>query len=277
MQLSGRALETSAKSVSRVSITLLPRPIGPTANPRLRIDIPVASGWSVSRAKRLLDFTFALLALMVLAVPMLIIGLCVRLSSKGPALFVQSRAGRGGRSFRIYKFRSMTVARSGSKAPAITCHGDHRITGVGRWLRKLKLDELPQFYNVLRGDMSLVGPRPKLPQHMAIVNLPYRPGITGAATLAFRCEEKMLSYLDPGELDAFYKQRITPFKTRIDTRYMSRATVWSDLRLLAATALACMAPLRVRTAFRNQPERIMAFQSRQPAEDRMSESLGAIN
>jgi len=229
---------------------------------RARFESPTASDWSVSRTKRALDASVALLVLAVLALPMLVIGLCVRLGSKGPALFVQIRAGRGGRNFRIYKFRSMTLAGPGCKGPAITCSGDRRITGIGRWLRKLKLDELPQFYNVLRGEMSLVGPRPRLPQHAVTVNMPYRPGLTGAATLAFRREEEMLSHLHPSQLDRFYQFHITPLKTRLDTRYMCRATFWSDLRLLAATFLVCVAPLRAPGVFRNLQARAMDYQTR---------------
>jgi lipopolysaccharide/colanic/teichoic acid biosynthesis glycosyltransferase len=251
MQFSGQALESSAAFVPSHSISSFPVPVKDAAVSSTRYVNPTASDWSVSHSKRLLDFTVALLALAVLTLPMLAIGLCVRLGSKGPALFVQSRAGRGGRSFRIYKFRSMTMAKPGCKGPAITCRGDHRITGIGRWLRKLKLDELPQFYNVLRGDMSLVGPRPRLPQHVVTVNMPYRPGLTGAATLAFRREEEMLSHLEASQLDSFYRQHVTPLKTRLDTRYMCRATFWTDLRLLAATFLVCIAPLRAPAAFRN--------------------------
>jgi lipopolysaccharide/colanic/teichoic acid biosynthesis glycosyltransferase len=209
------------------------------------IENPPASAWSLSRSKRLLDILVASLVLLIFALPMLLIALCVRLSTHGPSIFAQYRVGRGGRIFCIYKFRSMTVTSAKCFGPWLTRDGDTRITGVGRWLRRLKLDELPQFYNVLRGEMSIVGPRPKLPQYAAILNMPYRPGITGAATLAFRYEEELLSKVHPDNLDQFYHRRIKPLKARMDASYMCRATFWSDMRVIAATFAACVAPGRI--------------------------------
>ncbi len=200
------------------------------------------SAWSLSRSKRLFDMGVALPVLAVFAVPMLLIAICIRLTSRGPAIFVQKRVGRNGRLFSIYKFRSMTVAQGEHKGPGLTKEGDCRITGLGRWLRKLKLDELPQLFNVLRGELSLVGPRPKLPQYEAVRNMPYRPGITGASTLAFRNEEEILSCVPAEEMELFYNQRIKPLKARIDARYMKRATFWTDLKMIAATVRSCLAP-----------------------------------
>jgi lipopolysaccharide/colanic/teichoic acid biosynthesis glycosyltransferase len=234
-----------------------------------------ASHWSLSGCKRLLDIGMALLVLLVFAIPMIAIALGVRLSSPGPALFVQRRVGQGGRLFRIYKFRSMAVAHGNNGGPGLTKEGDGRITGMGRWMRKLKLDELPQFFNVLRGDMSLVGPRPKLPQYVAIANMPYRPGITGAASLAFRCEEEILSLVHPSQLDFYYHGRIKPLKARIDVRYMCRATFLSDMRLIAATFLTCVAPARVPAAFRDGSSRVIAFRAQAMVEGRTGRSLEA--
>jgi lipopolysaccharide/colanic/teichoic acid biosynthesis glycosyltransferase len=255
MQFSSRALESSPVFASPFPVTALPpvlrgvpdyqarlqnsRPANPSpVIPSL--ESPTASAWCLSNSRRVFDFSFALLVLAVLAVPMLAIALCVRLTSRGPAFFAQYRVGRGGRLFRVYKFRSMTWD-AGHRGPGLTRSGDCRITAMGRWLRKLKLDELPQFYNVLRGEMSLVGPRPKLPCYTGIVNMPYRPGITGAATLAFRREEGLLNRIHPSLLDDYYSQHIRPLKTRMDVRYMCRATFWSDLRLIGATFLAAWA------------------------------------
>lgn len=199
---------------------------------------PIPGNWSVSRSKRTLDFLLAVAALVMLALPIVIIVVCVRLTSRGPAFFVQRRVGRGGTLFRIYKFRSMKD--DAGSGPGLTRGGDLRITAFGRWLRRFKLDELPQFYNVLRGDMSLVGPRPKLPCYESITDMPYRPGITGAATLAFRSEEELLSAIHPAQLDQFYDREIKPLKAQLDLQYMSTATLGSDLKMLATTFLACL-------------------------------------
>lgn len=209
--------------------------------------------------KRSVDFILAGL-LLVIALPLLAVAaIIIKWDSEGPVIFRQVRMGRRFQSFYLLKLRTMRPSLDG---PDYTLGADARITGPGRWLRRFKLDELPQLWNVLRGDMSLVGPRPRLPQHVVTVNMPYRPGLTGAATLAFRREEEMLSHLDPSQLDSFYRQHVTPLKTRLDTRYMCRATFWSDLRLLAATFLVCIASLRAPAAFRNLPAQRMDIQTR---------------
>jgi lipopolysaccharide/colanic/teichoic acid biosynthesis glycosyltransferase len=255
MQLSHRAFQSSAVSVPPFSISTPPPVLHGVPASEARLSSPSASKWSLSDSKRLLDLSVALLVLAIFGLPMLAIALCVRLSSRGPAFFVQHRVGREGRLFRIYKFRTMTSG-SGQSGPGLTRRGDRRITAMGRWLRRLKLDELPQFYNVLRGEMSIVGPRPKLPQYASIANMPYRPGITGAASLAFRCEEEILSRVQPSQLNDFYNQRIRPLKARMDVRYMCRATFWSDMRLIGTTFLACLAPTS--SVFRHDSMRILS-------------------
>ncbi len=203
---------------------------------------PPASSWALSRLRRTLDISMAVLALATASVPMLIIAAGVRLSSHGGALFSQERVGLGGRLFRIYKFRTMEVRPAECSGPGLTEAGDQRVTPFGRWLRRLKLDELPQFFNILRGDMSLVGPRPKLPRYAAMFNMPYRPGMTGLATIAFLREEEILRECNPLELDNLYATRIKPLKTRLDACYMCRATPLTDTRLIASTILGIMAP-----------------------------------
>ena len=212
----------------------------------LRPDSPFASKWSVSLAKRCFDAGIALLVLISLALPMMITAILIRLLSHGPALFVQQRVGRGGVLFSIYKFRSMGISPGTVSGPGLTQDGDTRITPLGRILRKFKIDELPQFYNVLRGDMSLIGPRPTLPQYAAILNMPVRPGITGAATLAFRREEEVLRHIHPALLDAFYDRHIRPMKALLDVDYMARATLLSDIRMVGETFMACIMPAKDR-------------------------------
>lgn len=200
---------------------------------------PEGSDWSTSCRKRAIDIFVSALILLIAGVPMIVIGIWIRLSTPGKALFAQERVGARGRRFRIHKFRTMFTRPSAGVA--LTRLGDSRVTPVGRILRKLKLDELPQFYNVLRGDMSLVGPRPKLARYAALINMPYRPGITGWATIHFHDEESMLrSFTDPVEMEKYYQEHIRPAKARLDFLYMRGATFASDTSLLLLTALACI-------------------------------------
>jgi lipopolysaccharide/colanic/teichoic acid biosynthesis glycosyltransferase len=198
--------------------------------------------WANSRTRRVCDVAIAFLILVLCLVPMLLVAVVIRCTSPGPALFRQKRVGRRGRLFQVWKFRSMTERHGG---PGLSSEGDVRITSCGRVLRKFKLDELPQFYNVLKGDMSLVGPRPKLPQFAAIPNMPYRPGITGLASLAFRCEEQILGSVVPERVESFYEEHIKPVKANLDVSYMCQASPSSDLRILLATFLACVFPAGV--------------------------------
>jgi lipopolysaccharide/colanic/teichoic acid biosynthesis glycosyltransferase len=200
------------------------------------------SRWIASPVRRAIDIALAALILVSFSVPMLIVGVCVRLTSKGRAVFSQDRVGLSGRLFRIYKFRSMAQNHEENASSGLTKDGDSRVTPLGHYLRKFKFDELPQFYNILRGDMSLVGPRPKLSQYASLSDMSYRPGITGAATIAFRREEEILRTVDPDEMDKFYAERIRPLKASLDVCYMCKATPLSDLRLIVATFLHCVAP-----------------------------------
>lgn len=196
-----------------------------------------ASPWVGSALRRSFDVTMAAIGLVLASPVMALAAALVYVSTPGPILFRQSRTGRYRRAFTLYKFRSMRV--DGGAGPVITVEGDPRITGVGAFLRRYKLDELPQLWNVLRGDLSLVGPRPKLPHHEAL-DLPYRPGLTGLATLAFRNEEVILSEIASCAVDEFYEQRIKPRKAELDREYMRRATFWSDMALIWQTATACL-------------------------------------
>lgn len=196
-----------------------------------------ASPWAMCAMRRLLDMGVAATALIAFAPLMAVVAALVRLGSSGPVLFRQQRMGRNGSDFTLYKFRSMRE--EGGSNACITVSGDSRITPLGSFLRRYKLDELPQFWNVLRGDMGLVGPRPKLPHHEAL-HMTCRPGITGAATLAFRNEEELLSDVPQDELESFYESFVKPAKARIDLDYMRTATLRTDLKILWRTATACL-------------------------------------
>ncbi|MEQ8762870.1 MAG: sugar transferase [Planctomycetota bacterium] len=165
----------------------------------------------------------------------LLVAALVRCTSKGPILFRQARAGLNGEVFELMKFRTMTVA----SGPRITSCDDRRITCSGRFLRRSRLDELPQLWNVLRGEMSLVGPRPELPEIVAEYRdrdrlvLSVRPGLTDPASLAFRDEAVWLEgRADP---ERWYRERVLPLKLGLSRRYVRRATLRSDLRLLIET------------------------------------------
>ena len=184
-----------------------------------------------SPGKRMFDCAVAALALVILSPLMLLAAVAVKLSSRGPILFRQTRMGRYGQTFEILKFRSMQVS---DRGPAVTRMGDARLTPIGNFLRSTKLDELPQLVNVLRGDMSLVGPRPKLPHHQTYT-LRVRPGVTGAASLAFRDEERFLHQVPEHALDACQINLLMPLKRELDDKYLAQATFLSDLRLLWRT------------------------------------------
>ena len=177
------------------------------------------------------DCAVAALALVMLSPLMLAVALAVRITSKGPILFRQKRMGRNGWAFEILKFRSM---HAGGNGPSVTKVGDSRLTSIGGFLRRTKLDELPQLVNVLKGDMSLVGPRPKVPHHQTYT-LRVRPGVTGAASLAFRDEERFLHHVPEHALDLCQVNLLMPLKRELDDKYSTQASFWSDLVLLWRT------------------------------------------
>jgi lipopolysaccharide/colanic/teichoic acid biosynthesis glycosyltransferase len=191
--------------------------------------------------KRLLDVAGAALGLVVLAPLFVAVAIAIKIDSPGPVMFRQERVGRNGRLFRILKFRSMAAARA-SKGPALTMRDDKRITQVGSFLRRSKLDELPQLLNVLVGNMSLVGPRPEVPEYMKFytpeqraIILSMRPGITDYASILFREENSLLDLQrDPVE---FYRYQIMPIKFLYYERYSRDIGLVNDLRIILATVL----------------------------------------
>ena len=186
--------------------------------------------------RRLLDVTVAGTLLLVLAPLLGVLALLVRATSTGPALFRQIRIGRNGRPFVLLKLRTM---RADAPGPVITAGGDPRITRFGAWLRRTKLDELPQLWNVLRGDMSLVGPRPEVPDYVALYTaaqraaLRVRPGLTDPASLAWADEAATLATF--AEPHRAYADVVLPRKLALSLAYLERRTVWSDLGVVMRT------------------------------------------
>lgn len=201
------------------------------------------SGHGRDVAKRAMDLVLTVAALPLALPLMAVVALWVRLDSPGPALFRQERVGRGGQLFRIHKFRTMQVHDGGG--PQLTAASDARITKAGRWLRRTKLDELPQLIDVLKGDMSLVGPRPEVPRYMALYPdearrqiLSVRPGITDRASIEFRHEERLLA--DAVDPDAVYVAQLMPIKQRYYLDYVAHRSVAGDLRIVLDTVRALL-------------------------------------
>jgi lipopolysaccharide/colanic/teichoic acid biosynthesis glycosyltransferase len=205
------------------------------------------SSWCFSPTKRALDVTVAFFALTLTAPLMLVITLAIKATSRGPTLFRQERSGLNGRPFQLLKFRTMQAEPS-TGTLRLTLRGDKRITSIGKWLRAWKLDELPQFINVLQGEMSIVGPRPDVAEFWLQVSendraaLAIKPGITGAASTAFINEEELLAQVPASELAERYVREILPRKARLDLAYAARASFWSDCAILTGTLLRIFCP-----------------------------------
>ncbi|NJO84250.1 MAG: sugar transferase [Blastochloris sp.] len=179
-------------------------------------------GYANPGFKQALDRVFAAFGLLCLSPLLAVIALRVKRSDGGPILYRARRVGQYGRPFALFKFRSMYVD-ADRRGPGITTQGDPRVTPIGRWLRRTKADELPQLFNVLIGDMHLVGPRPEDPRYVALYTpeqrrvLDVRPGITSAASLAYRHEEELLSGDD---WETTYRTEVMPAKLAIDLEYL---------------------------------------------------------
>jgi lipopolysaccharide/colanic/teichoic acid biosynthesis glycosyltransferase len=169
----------------------------------------------------------------------------VRVTSPGPIFFRQTRVGWGGRPFQLIKLRSM---QPGPGSTEITAGDDARITPVGRWLRRSKLDELPELWNIVRGDMSFVGPRPEVAAYVDERDplwrevLAVRPGLTDPCTLRLRHEEALLLEVPAGERDRFYRESLLRWKLQQSAAYLRNRSPWSDLRVLFDTARAVLRP-----------------------------------
>ena len=214
--------------------------------------------------KRAFDVVVAALGIAVLSPLLGLIAAAIRLDSPGPVVYRATRAGRYGRPFTMYKFRTMRVREARDHGTKITTSADSRITRVGLVLRPTRLDELPQLWNVLSGEMSLVGPRPEDPQYVELYSaddravLSARPGITSLAALLYRDEERLLV----GEgWERVYLEQVMPAKLAIDRAYVERQSLWLDMKILAATALA---PLRLEGLLRLERE-VAALRPREVA------------
>ena len=189
-------------------------------------------------AKRLFDLLFAFTGLMLLSPFLVLVALLVSLSSKGPIFFLQERVGLNGKIFRLFKFRSMRPT-SVSKGQLTVGNRDPRVTAIGYYLRKYKLDEIPQLINVLSGEMSLVGPRPEVPKYVAMYNeeqrkvLSVRPGITDLASIAYRYENEILAESDNPEQT--YINEVMPDKLTLNLEYVHRRSLAYDLLLILKT------------------------------------------
>jgi lipopolysaccharide/colanic/teichoic acid biosynthesis glycosyltransferase len=190
--------------------------------------------------KRILDFVVTALGLIVTSPLLLLLCLLIKLFDNGPIFYRATRIGKGGVTFEVYKFRTMIV-NADKLGPAVTASGDSRVTPIGAFLRRTKLDELPQLLNVFTGEMSLVGPRPEDPRYVELYTpaqsqiLDFVPGITSAASLAYRHEEQMLTGDD---WETVYHQKVMPEKIAIDLAYMASANVITDLKLILQTVFA---------------------------------------
>jgi lipopolysaccharide/colanic/teichoic acid biosynthesis glycosyltransferase len=222
----------------------------------------VGRGVAPSPARRALDLVFSAAALLLLTPMILVVALAVRLTSNGPVLFRQVRVGQGGRPFTLYKFRTM---RTGSRGPEVTRGGDPRITRVGKLLRSTGIDELPQFLNVLRGDMTLVGPRPETPSLAdrypagCRVVFAHRPGLTGPTQVRLR-DKDVLPPAGVADLEGYYLRELVPTRVALDFSYLDDPSLAHTVAMLWRTAVY---------VFRGSPaSRSRATQAPQPAPGR---------
>jgi lipopolysaccharide/colanic/teichoic acid biosynthesis glycosyltransferase len=194
---------------------------------------------------RFLDVTCAGAGLVILMPVLLTLAVLILWHDGPPVFFSQVRVGKGGKLFRIWKFRTM---RAGSVGSVITAAGDRRVTRIGAALRRFKLDELPQLFNVLMGSMSLVGPRPEVPEYVQLESpiwqavLQVRPGVTDLATLLYRDEERLLG--ESGDPNTLYRETVLPAKLVMNLGYLRCKSIWRDLNLIYFTVRYSLFPKR---------------------------------
>lgn len=210
---------------------------------------------------RWVEALLASIGLVVFSPLLLGTALAVKLSSPGPVFFRQARVGRFGRHFPLYKFRSMRLHTPGQK---FTAQGDARVTPVGRLIRKFKFDELPQLLNVLRGEMSFVGPRPEVPEYVDLEDplwqkvLATRPGLTHPLTLLLHPEEELLAQVE-GDSKQFYDRYFLPYKLHGYLGYLEERTAWSDLWTVVRTFWEIAVPHRADQPTAEEIERVVGL------------------
>jgi len=198
--------------------------------------------------KRIFDLVISLISFLILLPFLVIAAVLIRLGAKGPVFYKQLRIGLNGKPFYIYKFRTMEIGAE-QKGPSVTSADDPRMTRVGRLLRKIKLDEIPQLLNVLKGEMSLVGPRPEMPKYVELYPGEYRkiltvrPGMTDLATIYFRDEEGLLARAKNKE--SFYVNETMPVKLKLYLRYIENRSLLYDIKLIFLEILALILPQSV--------------------------------
>lgn len=196
-----------------------------------------------SIVKRIFDFFAALIGIIILSPIFIIVSIAIKLDSPGNIMFLQKRVGKCGKEFDIFKFRTM-VTNAERLGKQITVGKDNRITKVGAFLRKYKIDELPQLFNVLKGDMSLVGPRPEVPKYVALYNeeqkkvLSVRPGITDLASLKYSDENDILGKV--GNPEEYYINVIMKDKLSLNLEYIEKSNLFFDISLVIKTILKCI-------------------------------------
>lgn len=192
--------------------------------------------------KRLFDIVASLIGIIIISWVLIIVSIAIKIDSKGPILFLQKRVGRYGKPFYIYKFRTM-VTDAEKLGKQITVGKDNRITKVGAFLRKYKIDELPQLFNVLKGDMSLVGPRPEVPRYVELYSdeekhvLDVRPGITDLASLRYKDENDILGKVENPE--EYYINVIMKDKLKLNLEYIEKNNLLFDINLIIKTVIGC--------------------------------------
>jgi len=197
--------------------------------------------------KRIFDLTFSFLGLIISFPIFIIVPILIKLDSKGPVFFRQARVGKNFMQFKICKFRTMRHDPE-EKGPVITVGGDHRVTRIGRFLRQYKVDELPQLFNVLKGEMSFVGPRPEVKEYVQLFEKDYkkllriRPGITDPASIKYSDEESILSLSENWEEE--YKKKILPEKINLSLGYVENHNLATDVKLILKTFLKTSKPKR---------------------------------